>query len=132
MLLIAVFAGGSSMWILNFFSSAKVRETQTHFAIRQITEQLDQLDDEVFPRTVIDLIDRLRSSRIDWNSCEIQGDRILDGWGSPIATTLDGKTGIWKFHSSGGDGKSGTSDDIKAVTVKKRRAEQDDAADNPH
>lgn len=125
MLLIAVFAGGTSMWILNFFSSAKIRETQTHFAIKQIAEQLDQLDDEDFPRTAIDLIDRLRSSRIAWNSCEIQGERILDGWGSPITTTLDGKTESWEFHSSGRDGKSGTADDIKAATVKKPRGEQD-------
>lgn len=122
-LLIAVFAGGTSMWILNFFSSARIRETQTRFAIRQITEQLDQLNDEDFPRTAIDLIDRLRSSRIDWNSCEIQGEQILDGWRSPITTTLDSKTGSWAFHSSGRDGKSGTTDDIEAATNKNRRGE---------
>jgi hypothetical protein len=39
MLLIAVFAGGTSMWILNFFSSAKIRETQTHFAITNYKRQ---------------------------------------------------------------------------------------------
>ena len=124
MLLIAVLAGGISMWILNFFSSAKIRETQTHFAIRQITEQIDQLNDDEVPRTAIDLLDRLRSSRIDWNSCEIQGEQILDGWGSPISTTLDVNTGSWAFHSSGRDGKSGTADDIEAATAKKRRGEQ--------
>ena len=61
MVLIAAFAGGISMWVINSFSSAKIRETQTHFAIRQITEQLDQIDDTDFPRTATDMIDRLRS-----------------------------------------------------------------------
>lgn len=78
MLLIAAFAGGISMWAINLVSSDKVRETHTHFAIRQATELLDQIDDADFPRTATGLIDRLRSSRIDWNSCEIRGEKILD------------------------------------------------------
>ena len=131
MVLIAAFAGGISMWVINSFSSGKIRETHTHFAIRQITEQLDQIDDTDFPRTATDMIDRLRSLRIDWNSCEIQGEQILDGWGIPITTTLDSKTGSWAFHSFGRDGKSGTADDIDAATIKNRRGEQ--AVDgNPH
>lgn len=123
MLLIAVFAGGISMWTINFVSSDKVRETHTHFAITQATELLDQIDDADFPRTSTGLMDSLRSSRIDWNSCEIRGEKILDGWGNSISITLDDNDGIWSFHSFGKDGKSGTSDDIKAATSRSRKRE---------
>lgn len=123
MLLIAAFAAWVSMWAINLVSSDKVRETHTHFAIRQATELLDQIDDANFPRTSTGLIDRLRSSRIDWNSCEIRGEEILDGWGNSIAITFDHNDGIWLFHSFGKDGKSGTSDDVKAATTRSRKRE---------
>jgi hypothetical protein len=124
MLLIAVLVGGISMLGINFFLSAKTRDVHTHFAIRQITKQLNQIDDANFPRTATDLIDRLRLSRIDLNSCKIQEEQILDGWGSPIITTYDSETGSWAFHSLGRDGKNGTSDDINAATVINRKGEQ--------
>lgn len=124
-LLIATFVAVISMWAFNLVSSDKVSETHTHFAIRQATELLDQIDDADFPRTATGLMDRLRSSRIDWNSCEIRGEQILDGWGNSIATTFDDNDGIWAFHSFGKDGKSGTSDDIKAATSKSRKVEKD-------
>jgi hypothetical protein len=122
-LLIAMFAGGISIGVIHLFSSAGIRETQTHFAIRQATEVLDQIDDAEFPRTSADLIDRLRSSGMDWNSCGIQGEQVLDGWSKPITTTFDKKSGRWSFHSFGKDGKSGTADDIDAATTRDRRAE---------
>jgi hypothetical protein len=121
LLLIATFAGGISIWAINLFSSAKIRETHTHFAIRQATELLDQIDDADFPRTAAGLIDRLESSRIDWNSCGIRGEQVLDGWGNPITTSFDNKDGIWSFHSFGKDGKRGTADDINAVTIRSRK-----------
>jgi hypothetical protein len=124
LLLIATFAGGISIWAIKLFSSAKIRETQTHFSIRQATELLDQIDDANFPRTTAGLIDRLRSSGIDWNSCGIRGEQVLDGWGNPITTTFDHKGGIWSFHSFGKDGKSGTADDIYTATIRKRKSEQ--------
>lgn len=111
------------MWAINLFSSAQIRETQTHFAIRQATELLDQIDDAGFPRTTAGLIDRLRSSSIDWNSCGIRGGQVLDGWGNPITTTFDNKDEIWSFHSFGKDGKSGTADDIDAATTRNRKGE---------
>ena len=109
------------MWILNFFSSAKVRETQTHFAIRQITELLDQIDDADFPRTSADLINRLRSSRIDWNSCGIQAEQVLDGWSNPITTTFDKKDGSWSFHSFGKDARFQTALVAQPSRGRKRR-----------
>jgi len=118
--LIVAFASAISMWLINHFSSAKIRETQTHFAIRQITERLDQIEEADFPRTTADLIDSLESSRIDWNSCGIQGEQILDGWGIPIITTFDKKNERWSFHSFGRDGRSGSADDIEAVTNRNR------------
>lgn len=112
------------MWAINLFSSAQIRETQTHFAIRQATELLDQIDDADLPSTAAGLIDRLRSSTIDWNSCRIRGEQVLDGWGNPIATTFDNKNEIWSFHSFGKDGKSGTADDIDASMTRNRKGEQ--------
>lgn len=122
-LLIAMFAGGISIWVINFFSSDRIRETQTYFAVRQVTELLDRIDDADFPRTSADLINSLRSSKIDWNSCGIQGEQALDGWNNPITTTFDQKDGRWSFHSFGKDGKSGTVDDIDAATTRNRRGE---------
>lgn len=120
-LLIATFAGGISIWVINLLSSTKIRATQTHFAIRQATELLDQIDDADFPRTTAGLIDRLKSSRIDWNSCGIRGEQVLDGWGNPITTTFDKKDGIWSFQSFGKDGRSGSADDIDAATIRNRK-----------
>jgi hypothetical protein len=120
-LLIATFAGGISIWVINLFSSDRIRETQTHFALRQVTELLDRIDDADFPRTSTALINSLISSKIDWNSCGIQGEQVLDGWNNPITTTFDKKDGRWSFHSFGKDGKSGTIDDIDAETTRNRK-----------
>lgn len=115
-MLIAAFGGGVSIWIINFHSSARIREAHAHFVIRQITERLDQIDDADVPRTPADLIAQLGSAGIDWNSCGIHRGQILDGWGSPIKTTFDGKTGSWAFRSLGRDGRSGTADDIEGAS----------------
>ncbi|MEO5916357.1 MAG: hypothetical protein ABIS50_19125 [Luteolibacter sp.] len=116
MLLIVMFASGISTWLFNLFSSSKIRETQTRFAIAQIAERIDEIEAAQFPRTTEDLIDTLRLSKIDWNSCGIQGERILDGWGRPIRTTFDQVGKRWAFRSPGKDGKIGTADDIERST----------------
>lgn len=124
MVLIAAFASLFSMWIIKHLSSSKIRESHTHFTIRQITARIDQIADADFPRNISDLIDILRLSGIDWNSCGIQGEQILDGWGIPITTAFDKENGRWLFHSFGRDGRSGTADDIEAVTTRSRPDEQ--------
>ena len=78
--LISFFATGVFMWLFNLFSlgSTIVRETYTHFALSQIAEHLNESEAD-FPRTTTELLTALRAPHLDWNSCEFDGDKILDG-----------------------------------------------------
>ena len=118
---IVLLASGISMWVINSFSStsSRVQDTHTHFTLSQITERLDEVEDVNFPRTTTELLSTLRASSIDWNSCKIEGDRIVDSWGQPIAVTFDGTSETWTFRSLGKDSEIGTEDDIEIATTGK-------------
>lgn len=124
--LIALLASGISMWVFNTFSStsSKIRDAHTRFAFSQITERLHEVEDASFPRTVAELLTTLRASNIDWNSCGIEGDRILDGWRQPITATFDGSARTWTFRSPGKDAEIGTGDDIETTTTRNQPGEQ--------
>lgn len=127
--LIAMLASGISTWIFNGFSStsSKIHDTHTRFALSQITERLNGVEDASLPRTTKELLSTLRASNIDWNSCVIEEDRILDGWGQPITTTFDESLEIWRFQSAGKDAQMGTDDDIMSATTPNKPGEQDGA-----
>ena len=86
-----------------------------------MAERLDEIEEAAFPTTTTELLETLRASDINWNSCGIERDRILDGWRQAITTTFDGSTGIWTFRSAGKDAKMRTKDDIKKATKGKIR-----------
>lgn len=123
--LIALLASGVSMWVFNLFSSSssKIRETHTHFALNQIAECLNEIEDPDFPRTATDLLSALRTSDIDWNSCEVEGDQILDGWGQTVTTTFDPASETWTFRSPGNDHEVRTADDIEIAATRNRSGE---------
>jgi hypothetical protein len=123
--LIALLASGISMWIFNVFSStsSKIHDTHTRFALSQITEHLNGVEDESIPRTKTELFSILRASNIDWNSCGLEGDQILDGWGQPITATFDESLGRWTFRSTGEDAEMGTEDDIESATTPNKQGE---------
>jgi len=122
--LVALLASGISMWAFNTFSStsSKIRDTHTRFAFSQITDRLHNVEDASFPRTMTELLTTLRTSNIDWNSCEIEGDRILDGWRQPITATFDGSVRTWTFRSPGKDAEIATGDDIVTTTTRNQPA----------
>jgi len=125
--LIALLASGVSMWLFNLFSSSssKIREIHTHFALNQIAERLNEIEDADFPRTTKDLLSALRASDIDWNSCEVEGDQILDGWGEAVTSAFDAASDTWTFRSPGKDLKVGTADDIEMAATRNQSGEQD-------
>jgi hypothetical protein len=116
MLLVAAISGSASIWLIKLFSSARIRETQTAFAISQIVDSINQTEDAGFPRTTPELMNTLRASSIDWNSCRMEGDGILDAWGRPMTAVLDEKDTKWSIRSFGKDGRNGTGDDIERAT----------------
>jgi hypothetical protein len=124
--LIAAIVSGFSMWLFNAFSSisSKSRETHTRFAISQIVSHIDGLEEAEFPMSSGDLIKQLKEASIDWNSCRIDGGRILDGWGQSIDATFDHSTESWTFRSSGKDRNFGTDDDIQGSTPRNAKGEQ--------
>jgi len=104
-----------------------IREAHTGFLFGQIQMELtndlrtallppDQNEQwqPVSPSQAHLLADALRSNRlIDWNSCSLDGDIILDGWGR--ACILEGRStpaAALRFTSFGKDGIRGTDDDI--------------------
>ena len=90
-----------------------------------MAECLNEIEDPDFPRTATDLLSALRSSDIDWNSCEVEGDQILDGWGQTVTTTFDPASETWTFRSPGKDLEVGTADDIEMAATRNRPGEQD-------
>lgn len=126
-LLIVLLASGITTWVFNLFSSSssKIRETHTHFALNQIAERLKEIDDANFPATTTDLLSVLRASNIDWNSCELEGEQILDGWGQTMTTTFDAPSETWTFRSPGRDSEVGTADDIEIAATRNQPGEQD-------
>ena len=126
-ILIATLLSGILFWLFNTISSisSKSREAHTQFAISQMVSHLGELDVTAIPKSSGDLISTLKKSRTDWNSCRIEGDLIMDGWGQPMETTFDESKGRWAFRSSGRDGKFGTEDDIGEPTPPKSQGEQD-------
>ncbi|MCU0748051.1 MAG: type II secretion system protein GspG [Akkermansiaceae bacterium] len=102
--------------VLRFFSSRTILESHTAFALSQMVEHIHQTDRAKFPRTNEQLIELLKLATIDWNSCRIEGDDVLDGWGRPLTLTFDSDKQRWTFRSSGKDGLAGTDDDIEQVT----------------
>lgn len=119
--LIGVPVSAIAMWGFNLFSSIspKLRSTHTRFALSLITERLDEFGETDFPETSKELLAVLRKSNIAWNSCGIEGDKILDGWGQPIQTAFDESSGTWTFRSPGWDSEIGTEDDIEITTERK-------------
>jgi len=84
-----------------------------------MVSHLGALDSKTVPLSAGGLIATLMESRIDWNSCRIEENRILDGWGFPISAAFHETTATWTFRSSGRDGKFGTIDDIEEKTLRK-------------
>ena len=70
-------------------------------------------DEESLPMgisSMTELVGYLSARRLDWNSCELEDDLILDGWGQIVRfTDMDGGFGL---HSRGVDGIFDTDDDI--------------------
>lgn len=124
--LIAAILGGLSMWLFNTFSSisSKSRDAHTRFAVSQMVSHLSELDQADFPMSSSDLIKALKESSIDWNSCSVDGEQILDGWGQSMDATFDQSTASWTFRSSGKDRNFGTHDDIQGTTARNTRGEQ--------
>ncbi len=122
--LIALLATSISMWFNLFpFTSSRTREAHTHFALYQIAERLKETDDANFPATMTELFSVLQVANIDWNTCGLGGDQILDGWGQAMTATFDYPSETWTFRSPGRDSEAGTEDDIEIVATQNRRAE---------
>ena len=124
--LIALLGIGTLMGIFRLLStsSSKSREIHTRFALAQIVERLDEVEDTAFPEVTTELVAILRAAKIDWNSCGLEGNQIVDGWRRPIMTTFDAPAGTWSFCSSGRDAQMGTEDDIVSKTTRNRIGEQ--------
>lgn len=58
-----------------------------------------------------ELAQHLSRRTLDWNSCALVDDTILDGWGR-VVTFVPLDAGGFELHSSGVDGILGTDDDI--------------------
>ena len=123
MVLIAAIVSGLSMWLFNMFSSisSKSRDAHTRFAISQIVSHLGELEEAELPMSSGDLIRTLKESSIDWNSCRVNGGRILDGWGQSMDATFDQSIATWTLRSSGMDRNFGTDDDIQRVNASKHK-----------
>jgi len=118
--LIAAILGGISMWLINTFSSISSwnQDAHTRFAVSQMVSHLGELERADFPMSSSDLVNALKESYIDWNSCRIDGKQILDGWGQPMDATFDQSTATWTFRSSGKDRQFGTQDDIQGTAAR--------------
>jgi hypothetical protein len=129
--LIAALGSGISIWLFNTLSSTSptIREEHTKFAISQMVGFLGELEDEQPPVSTGELIKALKESSIDWNSCRIDGNQILDGWGRPMSAAFDPSTATWTFRSSGRDGRVGTGDDIEATTPRSPNGESGRSGD---
>lgn len=126
MVLVAWLGSGATMWVIKTCNSdsSEVRDSHTLFTISQMVSHLSELKDELLPKTSADLIKSMKTANIDWNSCRIDGERILDGWGQPMNASYEISTSVWNFRSSGPDFKFGTTDDIEASMPKKSEGEQ--------
>lgn len=127
--LIGLLASGIAVSIFNLWpsGSSMIRETHTRFAISQMSDRLGEVRTDELPIGTNELIALLRASRIDWNTCKLEGDQILDGWHRPITATFDDERLRWTFCSPGKDGKIGTEDDIEAHPPAKQPGEQNGA-----
>lgn len=86
--------------------SDPIREAHTKFLFLQVQSLLKEKPPL---GTATDLTSLLKQSSIDWNSCRMDGDRILDGWDQPIIIRTESER--WTLISAGRDGRFGSSDD---------------------
>jgi hypothetical protein len=114
-ILIAACFAGCVTWILGLAASGSYR-AHTQFAFAQITEHLNERSGTELPKNERDLILLLHEAFIDWNSCNLNGNCILDSWAVAVRMKFDDRNLQWTFRSAGEDRKFDTPDDISAQT----------------
>lgn len=93
--------------ILNTRNEAK--RTHTCFLLNQINEVATTPS---LPGSKSELLQLLKRSEIDWNSCKLTSEEVLDSWGTPFQLDFDGMPDHFAIRSAGADKKLKTKDDI--------------------
>jgi len=104
---VAALSGLVTPWILRARQATKVTHTTT--IMRDIAVEATKLPSTA---TVSDLITRLSSANVDWNSTWCDGTRIYDAWGTEIRINIDRTSGRLRLVSAGRDREYGTDDDL--------------------
>ena len=87
-----------------------ILEAHTGIMFTQIRERIEAAEN--FPISTKSLVAIIENSNIDWNSCRIEDEEILDGWENPIRIEFIEAERTLSFQSSGMNGQFGGSDDI--------------------
>ena len=110
--------------LISHLVGPRIREAHTRTTLSQIDFELKNLNEVSWPRDHSALISFLQTRDIDWNSCEIKGEGLLDGWGRNIETLFDASANAWSFRSAGKDGSLDTRDDIQLTCEIETNGEQ--------
>lgn len=86
-------------------------KTHTTFLFAQIGEAL-QVPPAI--ETKAELIQRLKSAIIDWNSCHVTDGEITDSWKNPIKIEFSSEGRCFVMRSAGPDREFDTGDHLKS------------------
>jgi hypothetical protein len=106
-ILIAALASLAFSLILKTRNEAK--RTHTCFLLNQINEVVATPS---LPESKFELIQLLKHSDIDWNSCKLTSEELLDSWGARFHVNFDGMSDRLTIRSAGADKKFNTADDF--------------------
>ena len=106
-------AAAGTMTIVSTIRS-EIRAVHTRFLFNQIRDIVTR---NGLPTDRIALLVALRRADIDWNSCGIERDNLLDGWRRPVQVAIAEASLV--IQSAGLDGHLGTDDDIVERIEKK-------------
>jgi hypothetical protein len=120
-LIAALIVGSIALAQMTFRDNTK--RVHTEFLFQQIEQVVFHA---TFPNTPADLADLLSRSVIDWNSCSLSEEQLIDSWANKIRTEINSRESIITLTSSGVDGVFGTNDDISKTIHYKKNGEQSD------
>lgn len=101
--------GGFLMARCFLTTKAEANRMQTYFLLNQIKAVAAS---PFLPGSKPELIQLLKRSNIDWNSCKLTSEEVLDSWGTPFHLDFGGIPDRFEMRSAGADKKLDTDDDI--------------------
>lgn len=110
--IILIAAVASLVFPLFLNARKQANRTHTHFLLNQINEVAAT---PTLVRTKPELIQLLKQSNIDWNSCRLTAGEVLDSWGTPVHFDFGGIPNRFEMKSAGPDKRMNTNDDIHRV-----------------